>query len=290
MKISDILEKKKLTVSFEIFPPKKEAALADVMACSDELALLGPDFISVTYGAGGGTSAHTVKIASHLQNAGVTPIAHITCVSSTKSDISEHIGILKDQNIRNVLALRGDYPKDSGFVSPGDYRFASELVEEIRKSGDFCIGGACYPEGHPESGNRDADLDNLKKKVDAGCSFLTTQMFFDNNMLYSFLNRAQNRGITVPVLAGIMPLTNGAQLKRMIALSNAYLPPKFLALVDRFGENNEAMKQAGIAYATDQIIELITNGIRGIHIYAMNKPDIVRKIMDNISDIVREAE
>ena len=289
MKISEILQTRKLSVSFEIFPPKQNSAYDAVIACADELARFNPDFISVTYGAGGGTSANTVKIASHLKEKGVTPLAHLTCLSSTRSEIGQIVGALRKNGIENVLALRGDRPKDPSFVPPGSYAHAVDLVRDIRASGDFCIGGACYPEGHPESGNKERDLDNLKMKVDAGCSFLTTQMFFDNNMLYSFLYRAQAKGINVPVLAGIMPVTNGAQLKRMIDLSNAYLPPKFLALVDRFGDSNEAMKQAGIAYATEQIIDLITNGVRGIHIYAMNKPDVVQKIMSNISDIIEVA-
>lgn len=290
MKISEILQTRKLTVSFEIFPPKQDSAYDGVINCADELSTYQPDFISVTYGAGGGTSSNTVKIVSHLQNAvGVTPLAHLTCLSSTKAEVGAILDELKAKKIPNILALRGDRPKETDFVPSGDYRNASDLIADIRSKGDFCIGGACYPEGHPESSNKDKDLDNLKIKVDAGCSFLTTQMFFDNNMLYSFLYRAQAKGITVPVLAGIMPVTNGAQLKRMVALSNAYLPPKFLALVDRFGDSNEAMKQAGIAYATEQIIDLITNGVRGIHIYAMNKPDVVRKIMNNISEIITVA-
>ncbi len=290
MKISEILEQRKLTVSFEIFPPKQEAAYDSVIGCAGELAALCPDFMSVTYGAGGGTSSNTVKIVSHLQDSvGITSIAHLTCLSSTRAEVHSIIGELKNRGIHNVLALRGDRPKDPGFVAPGDYRFASDLVREIRAAGDFCVGGACYPEGHPESGNKEHDLDNLKLKVDAGCDFLTTQMFFDNNMLYSFLYRAQGKGISVPVLAGIMPVTNAAQVKRMIELSNAYLPPKFLAMIDRFGENNDALKQAGIAYATEQIIDLISNGIRGIHIYAMNKPEVVGKIIANISEIIKGA-
>jgi methylenetetrahydrofolate reductase (NADPH) len=289
MKISEILQNRKLSVSFEIFPPKQDSAYDAVIGCADELARFKPDFISVTYGAGGGTSANTVRIASHIQETGVTPLAHLTCLSSTKREVRAIIDELKSRGIENVLALRGDRPKDAAIATPGDYAHADDLVRDIKAAGDFCVGGACYPEGHPESGNKDRDLDHLKAKVDAGISFLTTQMFFDNNMLYSFLYRAQAKGITVPVLAGIMPVTNGAQLKRMVDLSNAYLPPKFLALVDRFGDDNDAMKQAGIAYATEQIIDLITNGVRGIHIYAMNKPDVVAKIMDNISDIVKVA-
>ncbi len=289
MKISEILQTRKFSLSFEIFPPKQDSAFSGVVDCADELARLKPDFISVTYGAGGGTSSNTVKIASHVKEAGTTPLAHLTCFSSTKTEVSAIIGEMKARGIENILALRGDRPKDPDFVPPGDYRYASDLVVDILRQGDFCVGGACYPEGHPDSGNKEHDLENLKKKVDSGVSFLTTQMFFDNNMLYSFLYRAQAKGIAVPILAGIMPVTNGAQLRRMVDLSNAYLPPKFLSLVDRFGDNPEAMKQAGIAYATEQIIDLITNGVRGIHIYAMNKPDVVQKIMSNISSIVEVA-
>ena len=229
MKISEILKTRKLTVSFEVFPPKQDSAYDGVIKCTDELSHLEPDFISVTYGAGGGTSANTVKIASHIKEQGVTPLAHLTCLSSTKNEVHAIIDELKKRNIENILALRGDRPKDTAFKAPGDFAYATDLIREILASGDFCVGGACYPEGHPESGHKDKDLDNLKAKVDAGCSFLTTQMFFDNNMLYSFLYRAQAKGITVPVLAGIMPVTNGSQLKKIMELSNAYLPPKFLA-------------------------------------------------------------
>lgn len=289
-KISEILDERKLTISFEIFPPKQDSAYEGVISCAQELAALKPDFMSVTYGAGGGTSANTARIASHLQDhAGIPTIAHLTCLSSTRSEVLEIITELKKRGIQNVLALRGDRPKDPGFVPPGDYKHATDLVQEIASAGGFCIGGACYPEGHPESGNKERDLELLKLKVDAGCSFLTTQMFFDNNILYSFLYRAQAKGINLPVFAGIMPVTNGSQIKRMMELSNAYMPPQLLALVDRFGDNPAAMKQAGIAYATEQIIDLISNGIRGVHIYAMNKSDVVQKIISNISEIIREA-
>ena len=289
MKIRDILDKRKLSVSFEVFPPRQDSGIEGVMRCTNELAELNPDFISVTYGAGGGTSANTVRIASHLQTIGVTPIAHLTSYSSTKDEVHRVISELKEKNVYNILALRGDKPRDPDFVPPGDYRYASDLVTDIKSLGDFCVGGACYPEGHPESGGREQDISNLKAKVDAGCSFLTTQMFFENSLLYSFLYRAHAQGITVPVLAGIMPVTSGKQVQRIRELSNAYLPTKFLSLVDRFGDNNDAMKQAGIAYASEQIIDLVANGVRGIHIYAMNRPDIVRAIMANISSILEGA-
>ncbi len=193
---------------------------------------------------------------------------------------------MKENGICNVLALRGDIPAVPPSFPGGQYTYASELIREIRQDGNFCIGGACYPEGHPECRDRETDLDNLKKKADAGCEFLTTQMFFDNDMLYSFLYRAQSRGITLPVFAGIMPVTNSAQIKRMMSLSNAYMPRKFLTIIDKFQNDNDALRQAGIAYATEQIIDLLTNGIRGIHIYTMNKPDVARTIVGNISRIV----
>jgi len=290
IKISEILDERKLTISFEIFPPKQDSAYEGVLTCAQELAALKPDFMSVTYGAGGGTSANTVHIASHLQDhAGIPTVAHLTCLSSTRSEVLQIITELKKKGIQNILALRGDRPKDPAFEPPGDYKHATDLVKEIATAGGFCIGGACYPEGHPESGNKVQDLELLKRKVDAGCSFLTTQMFFDNNILYSFLYRALANGISIPVFAGIMPVINGSQIKRMMELSNAYMPPQLLALVDRFGHNPEAMKQAGIAYATEQIIDLISNGIRGIHIYAMNKSEVVQKIISNVSEIIREA-
>lgn len=292
MKISEIVSHKKLALSFEIFPPKKNTGLESVFACADELCRHKPDFISVTYGAGGGTSEYTVEIASHIKKNGTEPLAHLTCLSSTKEKVHDVIASLKENNIENILALRGDKPQppDShADAVPGDFHYAGELIREIVAAGDFCIGGACYPEGHPESGNREKDLENLKKKVDEGCSFLTTQMIFDNSMLYSFISRARRIGIHIPIFAGIMPITNASQLRRMIDLSNAYLPPKFLALVDRFEKDPKAMEQAGIAYATDQIIDLITNGADGIHIYAMNKPNVVGKIVGNISSILDAA-
>ena len=286
MKISEIIRKRKMVFSFEIFPPKQESGLESVFACADKLCRFQPDFISVTYGAGGGTSANTVRIAAHIQENGTVPLAHLTCLSSTREKVRQVIRELKNARVENILALRGDRPKDPDFIPPDDFRYADELIREIRTEGDFCIGGACYPEGHPESGNRARDLENLKRKTDAGCSFLTTQMIFDNSMLYSFISRARKTGISVPIFAGIMPITNASQLRRMIDLSNAYLPPKFLSLVDRFEKDPRAMEQAGIAYATDQIIDLITNGADGIHIYAMNKPAVVEKIVGNISSIL----
>lgn len=286
MKIRDILAEGKPTLSFEVFTPKTQDAFASVEKAAEEIARLHPAFMSVTYGAGGGTSDYTVKIASDLQeNCGVTPLAHLTCVSSTREKVQQVLNELKEHKIENILALRGDIPQDG--QTPQVYHYASELIREIREAGDFCIGAACYPEGHVESANKSVDMDYLKQKVEAGCDFVTTQMFFDNSILYSYLYRIREKGITVPVIAGIMPITNVKQVKRSIQMSGCHMPARFMSLVDKFGDDPAAMKQAGIAYATDQIIDLIANGIRGIHVYTMNKPDVAAKIRENLSDIVK---
>lgn len=285
MKIRDILATGEPTLSFEVFPPKTEDKYESVEHAALEIAKLQPSFMSVTYGAGGGTSRYTVDIATALKNQGVTPLAHLTCVSSTREKVHSVLDELKERGIENVLALRGDIPAD-GKVEK-DYRYASELIAEIKSGGDFCIGAACYPEGHVESENKTVDIQHLKEKVDAGCEFVTTQMFFDNNILYNYLYRIREKGITVPVIAGIMPVTNVAQIKRICSMSGTYLPSRFKAIVDRFGDNPAAMKQAGIAYATEQIIDLIANHVNGIHVYSMNKPDVAEQIKRNLSEIVR---
>ena len=284
MKIRDILAQGKPTLSFEVFPPKTEAAYESVEAAAKEIAKLKPSFMSVTYGAGGGTSKYTVAIASMIQDQGVTPLAHLTCVSSTKEKVHQVLEELKEKKIENILALRGDIPADG--VTPKEYRYASQLIREIKESGDFCIGAACYPEGNVESANKSVDMDYLKEKVEAGCDFVTTQMFFDNSILYSYLYRIREKGITVPVIAGIMPVTHASQIKRITGMSGTYLPARFKAIVDRFGDNPAAMKQAGIAYATEQIIDLIANGVNGIHVYSMNKPDVAAKIQENLKEIL----
>ena len=287
MKIRDILDSKKVTLSYEVFPPKAGASFEPVINAVDELCKDKPDFMSVTYGAGGGTSNNTVKIASHIQNdLNVTALAHLTCVSSTKEQVAKAIDEIKANGIENILALRGDIPKGGEYPVGEYYKYASELVKEIKSKGDFCVGAACYPEGHTECEHKEDDIKNLKLKVDSGVDFLTTQMFFDNNVLYNFLYRIREQGITVPVIAGIMPVTNGKQIARICQLSGTYLPARFKAIVDKFGDNPEAMKQAGIAYATDQIIDLVANGIKGIHIYTMNKPDIAESIKKNLSYII----
>lgn len=285
MKIKDILSQGKPTLSFEVFPPKTEDKYESVKQAAVEIARLKPAFMSVTYGAGGGTSRYTVDIAATLkEQCKVTPLAHLTCVSSTREKVHSVLSELEEKKIENVLALRGDIPADGNVAT--DYSYASELIAEIKQYGDFCIGAACYPEGHVESANKTADIAHLKEKVGAGCDFVTTQMFFDNNILYNYLYRIREQGITVPVVAGIMPVTNARQIKRICSMSGTYLPSRFKAIVDRFGDNPSAMKQAGIAYATEQIIDLIANGVNGIHVYSMNKPDVAAKIRDSLSEIL----
>ena len=258
------------------------------MKAAEEIAALRPSYMSVTYGAGGGTSKNTVKIASRIKHEmGVTSLAHLTCVSSTKDTVHKVIDELKEQGIENILALRGDIPQNSEFPLPDHYRYASELITDIRSLGDFCIGAACYPEGHVETEHKEDDIINLKHKVDCGVDFLTTQMFFDNSILYNFLYRIREKGIDVPVIPGIMPVTSAKQIKRIGFLSGTTLPERFRAVVDRFGDDPKAMQQAGVAYATDQIIDLFANGVNHVHIYSMNKPEVARSIMNNLSEIVK---
>lgn len=286
MKISELLKTKEVTISCELFPPKKGSELKKAHQVVKEMAILKPAYISVTYGASGGISEHTVDMANEVQNVnGVTALAHLTCASSGREKIQEVLAKLQQHNIENILALRGDIPENLDFPLPGQYRHASDLIEEIKSFGDFCIGGACYPEGHPEAESVDADLGYLKQKVEAGCEFLTTQMFFDNNILYNFLFRALKKNIQVPVIAGIMPVTNVNQIKRITALSGTALPQRFRAIVERFADHPAALGQAGIAYATEQIIDLIANGVNNVHIYTMNKPDVAGAILKNLSEI-----
>ena len=217
----------------------------------------------------------------------ILSLAHLTCASSTKEEVRDVISNLKQLGIENILALRGDIPEGMVFPTGDRFRYAWELVDEIRKHGDFCIGAACYPEGHVENEHKADDIRYLKQKVDSGVDFLTTQMFFDNDIHYNFLYRIREAGITIPVLPGIMPITTASQMKRSQELSGTVFPRRFLALLDRFGSYPDAMKQAGIAYATDQIIDLLANGVRNIHIYSMNKPDVAAKIMENLSEIIK---
>ena len=291
MKITHILNSDKLSLSFEVFPPKTETAFDSVKAATQEIAALKPSFMSVTYGAGGGTSKYTLEIAKNIKEMyGVPTLAHLTCVSSTKQTVKEKIDEIKAAGIENIMALRGDIPESliNDDRSNWDYNYAVDLIYELKSANpDFCIGGACYPEIHPESPNQKEDIKRLKEKVDAGCDFLTTQMFFDNNLLYNFLYKIREAGITVPVIPGIMPITNGNQVDRAVKLSGSFMPQRFKSLVDKFGTDPLAMKQAGIAYATDQIIDLYANGIKNVHVYSMNKPDVARLIQGNLSEIIR---
>lgn len=285
MKISDILKSDRISLSFEVFPPKTSETYESIKESALEIAKLNPDFMSVTYGAGGTTGSYTLDVCESIVKTGVTPIAHLTCVCSDKEKIRETLASFKEKGVENILALRGDLPQ--GMTEKRlDFTHASDLVEEIKNFGGFCIGGACYPETHPESENSKQDIINLKKKVDAGCEFLTTQMFFDNHILFNYLYKIREAGITVPVIPGIMPVTNAVQIKRICALSGTILPRKFVRMVDRFSDNPAAMKQAGIAYATEQIVDLYANGIKAVHVYSMNKPDVAEKIQTNLKDII----
>ena len=290
MKLINKLKDDSLSLSFEVFPPKTDMTFDSVKHATEEIAKLKPAFMSVTYGAGGGTSRYTLEIAENIKKAhGVPTLAHLTCVSSTKETVKERIEDMKIAGIKNVMALRGDLtPEMEGKDRSGwQYRHAIDLVRELKESdADFCIGGACYPEVHPESGNQKDDIKYLKEKVDAGCEFLTTQMFFDNNLLYNFLYKIREAGITVPIVAGIMPITNANQVERAIKLSGSFMPQRFKSIVDKFGSDPAAMKQAGIAYATDQIIDLFANNVTNVHVYSMNKPDVAQKIQSNLSDIL----
>ena len=291
MKLSELLQGEGLSLSFEVFPPKTDSNFESVKLATEEIASLGPAFMSVTYGAGGGTSRYTLDIAKNIKERYCVPtLAHLTCVSSTKETVKEKIAQMRAAGIENVMALRGDLTPElaTSDRSTWAYRHAIDLVRELRDCDeDFCIGGACYPEVHPESRDQKEDIRYLKEKVDAGCDFLTTQMFFDNNLLYNFLYKIREAGITVPVIPGVMPITNANQIKRAIDLSGSFMPRRFASLVDKFGSDSAAMTQAGIAYATDQIIDLFANGIKNVHVYSMNKPEVARKILSNLSDILK---
>lgn len=286
MKIIDIINGSKPSLSFEVFPPKTWDNFEAVMNATAEIAKLSPSYMSVTYGAGGGTSKYTAEIAARLLEMGVTPLAHLSCISSTREQIKALLCDLREKGIENILGLRGDIPQGMDVSAP-EYRYACELISEIRDFGGFCIGGACYPESHPESLNGTADIESLRIKVESGCEFLTTQMFFDNSILYNFMYRLLRVGVDVPVVAGIMPVTNAKQIKRICSISQSALPQRFIRLIDRYGDDPAAMKQAGIAYATDQIIDLFANGVNAVHVYSMNKPDVAAAIKNNISEILK---
>lgn len=288
MRISTILSGDKVRLSCEVFPPKKFDGIAQATAVTREIAALRPSFMSVTYGAAGNTPGYTLELAKAIAEEGVTPLCHLTCVQSTKEHVRNVLTDMKAAGMENVLALRGDLPKDGSRCT--DFTYAAELIEFIHTQGDFCVGAACYPEGHPESGGRLKDIEYLKRKVDAGVDFLTTQMFFDNGLLYNFLYRALRAGIDVPVCAGIMPICDPKQVARAVQLSGSIMPPRFAAIADRFAHDPQAMAQAGIAFATEQIIDLVANGITNIHLYTMNKPWITRAIVSNLSSIIHLEE
>ena len=290
MRIIDLLNQEKCSLSFEVFPPKTETSFESVKTATEEIAKLRPAFMSVTYGAGGGTSKYTLDIAKNISEMyGVPTLAHLTCVSSSKEMVQQKIAEIKEAGIVNIMALRGDIPvgMEQDDRSNWDYQYAIDLIRELKATdAGFCIGGACYPEVHPESLSQKDDIKRLKEKVDAGCDFLTTQMFFDNNLFYNFLYKIREAGITVPVIPGIMPITNANQIERALKLSGSFMPQRFKSIADKFGSDPAAMMQAGIAYATDQIIDLYANDICNIHVYSMNKPYVAEKIQSNLSDII----
>ena len=288
MHIKNIFSAKKPVISFEIFPPKKDSPVETIYKTIEALKDLTPDYISVTYGAGGSTTNRTVEIAKLIkQQYNIEALAHLTCITSTKDEIANTIANLKANDISNVVALRGDLPQDPDFKFPDPlhYRFAKDLVSEIHKDRDFCIAAACYPEGHPECDSYEEDLLHLKEKVDAGVDFLISQLFFDNDCFYQFIEDKEKLNINVPVTAGIMPVLNKNQIERMTTLCGASIPKKLTRILYRYEHNPEALKEAGIAYATEQIIDLISWGVDGIHIYTMNRPEVTRTIMRNISSI-----
>ena len=285
MKIRDLITQDKATLSFEVFPPKKDTDFADVEAAALGIAAFKPDYMSVTYGAGGSTKGHTIQLAQEIYD--VPTIAHLTCVCASKEGIKTALADMKNAGIENILALRGDIPKNYDGQVFAEFSHASELVELIKATGDFCVGGACYPEVHPDSANKHEDIIGLKKKVDAGCDYLTTQMFFDNNIFFNFMYRIREAGISVPIIPGIMPITRRVQVKNAVKLSGCNVPERFKSIVDAFGDTEAAMRQAGIAYATDQIIDLMANGVKHIHVYSMNKPEVAAGIQKNLSEILK---
>lgn len=287
MRIAELFRQKKTVLSFEIFPPKRNDPVETVYQTIDALKDLAPDFISVTYGAGGSTKGHTVEIASHIQqNCGINALPHLTCLTSSRREVEEVLGRLEEAGVENLLALRGDLPKDVGEEPiQGHYSVARELIEHLHGRGGFCLGAACYPEKHQEASTRNGDLKHLKAKVDAGAEFLITQLFFDNELFYDFMERMDLLDIKVPVTAGIMPMLNRNQIARTVELSGCSLPKKFLRILERYEHDPIAFREAGMAYAIEQIIDLMSWGIAGIHLYTMNKPESARTIVESISAV-----
>ena len=285
MKISDILAGGRPSVSFEVFPPKADAPFEPIRRAVARLAMQKPSFMSVTYGASGSACANTAGVAAFVQSLGVSALAHLTCVSATPESVSAEAAALREAGVENILCLRGDAPAGGGPSQPGPFAHAVDLVRALRPCG-FCLGGACYPECHPECPHMEDDIAHLREKVDAGLDFVTTQMFFDNNIFYRYLSKLRDRGVTVPVIAGIMPVANGRQIERICRLSGTYLPSRFKAIVDRFGDRPEAMLDAGVAYATEQIVDLFANGVNAVHVYTMNRPEVAERIMSNLKGLL----
>ena len=286
MKMEKLFEVKRPVFSLEIFPPKKTGSIDTIYDTLNGLKDLKPDFISVTYGAGGNLADNsTCDICSIIKNKyNIMPIAHLTCVNNSKSDIDVILNNLKNAGVSNILALRGD--KNPDIPPKEDFAHADELVSYIKSKGDFNISGACYPEGHPDSDDIVSDILNLKRKVDCGAEHLMSQLFFNNEDFYSFLEKARLAGINVPIEAGIMPVTNKSQVMRMATMCGASIPSKLSRLLNRFENNPKALEDAGIAYAIDQIVDLIANGVDGIHLYTMNKPYIAQRIFDAIRSMI----
>ncbi len=286
MKIADIHKQKKNVLSFEIFPPKRDEELKNIDETLGILCELKPDFISVTFGAGGSSNHNkTIELAKKIREEyHVEPVVHLTCLCYDKKEINEFSQVLAAEGIQNVLALRGD--RNPNVPEKDDFKHASELTAYLKEKGDFCIAGACYPECHPESENRIEEMRNLKKKVDAGAEVLLSQLFFDNQYFYRFVDDCRIAGIDVPVTPGIMPVINAAQIKRMVTLCGASLPPKFERIINKYADNKEALFDAGMSYALSQIIDLLANDVDGIHLYTMNNPVVARRICEGIRNII----
>lgn len=286
MFISELFKNKKVVFSFEIFPPKSTSSIKTIYNTLSELNNLNPDYISVTYGAGGSVANNkTLELSAYIKNTlNIEPLAHLTCINSKKEEIDNLLLELRKNNVENILALRGDVPDDN--LKIGEYNYAYELVEHINNKNKFCIGAACYPEGHIQSQNLEEDIDNLKFKVDCGVDFLVSQLFFDNSLFYNFLDKSIKKGIKIPIQAGIMPVTNKKQIQRIVSLCGAKLPDKFIKIMDRYENHPEALRDAGIAYALEQIVDLVSSGVSGIHLYTMNNPYVAKKITEGVKTIL----
>ena len=286
MKLIDLFSQDKMHLSFEVFPPKTSTAFESVKHATEEIAKLSPSFVSVTYGAGGGTSQYTSKIAKEVQSYGITSLAHLSCISSSKEMVNLELNNLKELGIENVLALRGDKPTDID-NNTIDFHYAYELIDTVKKMGDFCIGGACYPETHPESSSVEKDLECLKIKIDHGCDFLTTQMFFDNDIFYSFIDRLHKINVDIPVVAGLMPITSISQLERVVFLSGSALPKLFMEIVNRYENDPASFRKASIDFTINQARDIYSNSFNAVHIYSMNKPDVAKEIQNNLWDVIK---